>query len=155
MSRDPWTEVLRGKVVVVGVGNCLRGDDGLGPWLVARLAKSCRQSCIDAGDALERHLGRIAREKPDAVLLVDAVHLGSAPGDHALLRPAELEEVGYSTHRFPLKMQLDDLERNVGCCVYLLAVQPRSLELGKKVCGEVRRSLRRLEKRISKALEAA
>jgi hydrogenase 3 maturation protease len=155
MSGDPLAEVLRGRVVMVGVGNSLRGDDGLGPWLVRRLAKSCRQPCIDAGDALERHLGRIAREKPDTVLVVDAAHLGCAPGGYALLAPGELQEVGLSTHRFLLKIQLEELARCAGCRVCLLAVQPRSLELGKKVCGEVRRSLQRLEKRISKALEAA
>jgi hydrogenase 3 maturation protease len=155
MSGEPWGKILRGKVVIVGVGNSLRGDDGLGPWLVGRLAKSCRQPCINAGDALERHLGRIVREKPDTVLLVDAAHLGCAPGDHALLDPGELEGAGFSTHRFPLQMQLEELARSVGCRVYLLAVQPRRLELGKKVCGQVRRSLQRLEKRISRALAAA
>ena len=155
MSGDLLAEVLRGKVVIVGVGNSLRGDDGLGPLLVGRLAKSCRQPCIDAGDALERHLGRIVREKPDTVLIVDAAHLGCAPGDHALLSLGELEGAGFSTHHLPLKMQLEELARNVGCRVCLLAVQPRSLELGKKVCGEVRRSLQRLEKRITKALAVA
>ena len=155
MGGDPFAEILKGKVVIVGIGNSLCGDDGLGPLLVGRLAKSCRQLCIDAGDALERHLGRIVREDPDTVLLVDAAHLGSSPGEHALLGPGELEGVGFSTHRWPLKMQLEELARNTCSRIYLLAVQPRSLELGRKVSGEVRRSLQRLEKRISKALAAA
>jgi Ni,Fe-hydrogenase maturation factor len=60
--------------------------------------------------------------------------------------------VGFSTHRLPLKLQLEELARRVGSRIYLLAVQPRSVELGKRVCGEVRRSLRRLEKRITRAL---
>lgn len=152
MSGDPLAAILKGRVLIVGVGNPLRGDDGLGPWLVGRLAKRCRQPCIDAGDALERHLGAIVRENPDTVLLVDAAHLGSTPGEHALLSPGELEGVGLSTHRLPLKMQLEELARSLGSRIYLLAVQPRSLELGKKVCGEVRRCLRRLEKRIVRAL---
>ena len=52
-------------------------------------------------------------------------------------------------------MQLEELARSLSSRIYLLAVQPRSLELGKKVCGEVRRSLQRLEKRITKALAVA
>jgi hydrogenase maturation protease len=152
MSGDPFREILQGKVVIVGVGNRLCGDDGLGPLLAGRLARRCRQPCIDAGDALERHLGRIAGENPDTILLVDAAHLGSTPGDHAVLGPGELAGVGFSTHRLPLKLQLEELARRVGSRIYLLAVQPRSVELGKSVCGEVRRSLRRLEKRITRAL---
>ncbi len=155
MTGDPLREILKGKVIIVGVGNPLCGDDGLGPLLVGRLARRFRHLCIDAGDTLERHLGRIVRENPDTVLLVDAVHLGSAPGGHALLEPGELEEVGFSTHRLPLKMQLEELKQRVGSRIYLLAVQPRRLELGKRVCGEVKRSLRRLEKRITKAMAAA
>ena len=155
MSGDPFEEILKGKVIVVGVGNSLCGDDGLGPLLVGWLAKSCRHLCIDAGDVLERHLGRIVRESPDTVLLVDAAHLGSTPGEHAILSPGELAGVGFSTHQFPLKMQLEELARSLSSRIYLLAVQPRSLELGKKVCGEVRRSLQRLQKRITKALAVA
>jgi hypothetical protein len=85
----------------------------------------------------------------------DAAHLGSTPGEHAILSTGELAGVGFSTHQFPLKMQLEELARSLSSRIYLLAVQPRSLELGKKVCGEVRRSLQRLEKRITKALAVA
>lgn len=154
MAADPLQEVLQGKVVIVGVGNCLCGDDGLGPLLVRRLAKRLRHRCIDAGDALERHLGRIVREDPDTVLVVDAAHLDLAPGDHAVLGPEELEGVGFSTHRLPLKMQLEELGRSVRR-IYLLAVQPRSLELGQGICAEVRRSLQQLEERITRALAVA
>jgi hydrogenase 3 maturation protease len=155
MTGDPLREILKGKVIIVGVGNPLCGDDGLGPLLIGWLAKKLRHLCIDAGNALERHLGRIIRENPDTVLVVDAVHLGSTPGDHVILEPGELAGIGFSTHRLPLRLQLEELEQRVGSCIYLLAVQPRRLELGTGVCGEVRRSLRRLERRITKATAAA
>ena len=71
---------LRGKTVIVGIGNSLRGDDGFGPALVQRLQGRVRPVCIDAGVAPENYLGRIVKEQPDTVLLVDAAHLGLEPG---------------------------------------------------------------------------
>jgi len=36
-SLNPFTSLLNGKIVFVGIGNSMRGDDGLGPVLVERL----------------------------------------------------------------------------------------------------------------------
>ena len=39
----------KGKVVIVGIGNLLRGDDGFGPALIERLSGNVEARCIDAG----------------------------------------------------------------------------------------------------------
>ena len=33
-------EIFKGKIVIVGVGNTLRGDDGFGPMLIEKLKKN-------------------------------------------------------------------------------------------------------------------
>ena len=63
--------VLRGKTVIVGMGNPLRGDDGFGPALIERLRGKVSATCIDAGIAPENYVGRIVKETPDTILLVD------------------------------------------------------------------------------------
>jgi hydrogenase 3 maturation protease len=145
-------DVLRGKVVIMGVGNVLRGDDALGPLLVQKLERRLGLPCIDAGSAPENHLGRVVREDPDTVLLVDAVELGLRPGAHAILQPGELEERGLSTHDVSLRLCLEELGRRIRGQVFLLGVQPERLAFGERMSRSIRRTLRILETRICAAL---
>lgn len=147
-----FRDLLKGKVVLVGTGNVLRGDDGLGPELVERLRKRLRVPCIDAGTALENHLGRILREKPDTLLLIDAVHLGAGPGDYRLLDAGELAEQGLSTHDMSLRLALRYLEGQMPGRVTLLGVQPARLDFGEGLSARVRRAVGVLERRIAEAL---
>ena len=80
-------DVFKGKVVIVGIGNTMKGDDGFGPALVERLSPKVKAVCIDAGSAPENYTGKIVKEKPDTILIVDALHLGlaNAKGRTALL----------------------------------------------------------------------
>jgi hydrogenase 3 maturation protease len=147
-------DILEGKIVVVGVGNRLRGDDAAGPVLVDRLRRMPGLTCIDAGSALENHLGSIIRLRPDTVLIVDAVHLGLSPGEYELRDPGGIREQGLSTHDVSLRLCLELLARNIAGRVFLLGVQPRSLSFGHGLSGVVHRALVVLEHEISAALAA-
>ena len=145
-------QIIEGKVVIVGMGNCLRGDDGLGPSLMERLKKKLDITCINAGSTLENYLGKIVREDPDTVLLIDAVHLGLEPGAYEIMDPEEVNPTGFSTHDISPKMHLDLLSRSINGKIFLLGVQPGQLTLGSKISAEVRKTLRILERRITKAV---
>jgi hydrogenase 3 maturation protease len=149
---NPFLEVLSGRAVVVGVGNELRGDDGLGPTLVGRIRTGHPGSCVEAGPSLENHVGTIARRRPERVLLVDAVHLGREPGAWELLGPDDLERLGASTHDIPLAMLCDLIAEASGAEVRVLGVQPASLRLGEPLSPGVERALGRLEELIGEAL---
>jgi hydrogenase 3 maturation protease len=149
---NPFLELLAGRAVVVGVGNELRGDDGLGPALVGRLRTGHPGSCVEAGPSLENHVGTIARRRPERVLLVDAVHLGREPGAWEVLGPGDLERLGTSTHDIPLAMLCDFIAEASGAEVRVLGVQPASLRLGEPLSPGVERALGRLEELIGEAL---
>jgi hydrogenase 3 maturation protease len=129
--RDALAERLKGKVVVVGVGNLLRGDDAAGSLVAQRLiADGVGAHVIDAQEVPESYLGEITRAGPDAVVLVDAVDMGAAPGSVALL---EKDDVGLyfpTTHRMPLALMMEFLQRETGADVFVLAVQPASGRVG-------------------------
>ncbi len=137
---------------MVGIGNELRGDDGLGPLLMRRLKGKVGIPCLDAGSALENHLGRIVKESPDTVLLVDAVHLGLKAGDYRIVDPEEIEQAGLSTHDLSPGLALDFLRAETRGSLFLLGIQPGRLTLGSGISGSVRRSLRTLERRIAEAI---
>jgi len=82
------------RILVAGVGNVLRGDDGFGPAVVARLGD------VPAGvETIETGIGGVALLQEllagcDGFVLVDAVDRGAAPGTLFELRP----EVGEAVH---------------------------------------------------------
>jgi hydrogenase maturation protease len=81
MSEQPASadEASR-KTVVIGVGNCARADDGVGPMVAERLSDRVPDGVFvrvcdgDATRLIE------AWENADRVILVDAVQTGSAVG---------------------------------------------------------------------------
>jgi hydrogenase maturation protease len=101
--------LMRGRVVVIGVGDSGRGDDAVGPLVAEMLAASGVGGVIDAGRSPEIETWRVRELAPETVLFVDAADLGAAPGDAAILEPADLRSTGFDTHRAPLKLTMDYL----------------------------------------------
>jgi len=147
--------ILRGQVVIVGVGNVLRGDDGLGPVFVERLKNKVGVICINAGNAFENYLGVIIRERPDTVLLVDAVHLDMNPGEFAIVDPSRIEHGGLSTHNMSPSLFLNLLVEEIQCNVFLLGVQPERIALGTGISERVQETLEVLETEVVEALGSA
>jgi hydrogenase 3 maturation protease len=122
--RHRLAELLRTNTLVLGVGNSLRGDDGVGPEAVRRLAGRIGAPCIDAGPAPENYLEKVARAGPDTVVIVDAADFGGRPGEVALYGADRIAAGGLSTHASSLRLVADYLAHRCGARVYLLAVQP-------------------------------
>ena len=85
-------------LLVIGVGNALRGDDGIGPELVRRLTGAVHFALFDAGTTPENQLGPVIRAAPRTVLIVDALHFGGRPGTIRLFNPDEEHERTVVTH---------------------------------------------------------
>jgi hydrogenase 3 maturation protease len=149
---------LAGRVVVVGVGNTLLGDDGAGPELVRRLGRRVRRegihgvATIDAGSTPENQVGPIRAYEPDTVLLVDAADLGARPGACTLMEPGELTLNGLSTHDMSLRLFFRHLASGCGARMWLLGVQPRQMEPGSPLSGPVKRVVRRLARSLARTL---
>ncbi len=139
--KDKLASCLEGKVVYMGIGNILRGDDGIGPELVARLSE--KGLCtVDAGTAPENYIRPVARFEPDTIVIVDAVHLDREPGSVELLDRSEiLENTGFTTHTLSPVLVMERLEDETGARVVMLAIQPGTLEFGASLSPEVDRLL--------------
>lgn len=91
------------RLLVLGIGNALRSDDGVGPFVAARLAAAGLPARVHAGDGT----GIIdAMSGVRALVLVDATRSGATPGTRVRLdaraAPLPAEVFHYSTHRFGL-----------------------------------------------------
>ncbi len=135
--KDKLASCINGKVVYMGIGNILRGDDAIGPELVARL--SGKGLCtVDAGTVPENFIRPVARLDPDTVVIVDAVSLDREPGAVELLDRSEIMgNTGFTTHSLSPVLVMERLEEEAGAKVVMLAIQPGTLEFGAPLSPEV------------------
>ena len=146
---------LGDNVVVVGIGNPLRGDDAAGSCVARRLAlASARASIIDAQEVPESYVGRIVAARPDTVVLVDAVDIGGRPGDAAIIESDQIERYDPTTHRVPLGLVMQYLRRETGADTFLLGIQPSQVAFGAPMSREVEESVVLLAGLLERTLAA-
>jgi hydrogenase 3 maturation protease len=142
------------KVVFVGVGNRLRGDDAIGPALID-LIKGRVPHAIDADNAPENVTSAIKRLKPQAVVFIDAAYIGDVPRGHArVVEVVDVKNLGASVHDISLDAVMEYLKEATGADVFLLGVQPEWIGEGEHISPSLRRPLKELADAIVSALKS-
>ena len=136
--------ILRRRSLLVGLGHPLRGDDAFGLQLAAHLAPRASFPCIEAGPAPENHLGRILAHEPETVVFADAVQLGRPPGHLALFGLAEIARHGLSPHELSVDLSMAYLGEHSTAHMWMLALQPATLDLGAPLSPRVKITLEAL-----------
>ncbi len=143
--------ILKGKTVIVGIGNTLRGDDGFGPALIERIQDKTGFVCIDAGSAPENYVGRIVKEEPDTILLVDVADLNVKPGQYWILQSADIVQCGFTTHDMSSRMVMEFLQNQTQASIYMLGVQPQQVSLGEAMSECVSEALHEIARLLQEA----
>ena len=146
-----FKNILKGKTVIVGIGNTMKGDDGFGPALTQKLDGIVKAVCIDSGTAPENYVGSIARENPDTILLVDAVSMDLDPGEYRILKPEEILKSGFTTHDISPAMFIEYLRKRTKAKIYMLGAQPQNLSLGDEMSHSVKKALAEVHALIKRA----
>lgn len=138
------------RVAVVGVGNLLLGDEGVGVHVVEALGKEYVPpylELIDAGTALMDVLGSL--RDYESIFLVDALRAGGSPGSvyrlafSELKQRAERGQLTMSLHQSGL-LEAAALARMQGVdpeCITVIAVEPKSVAPGIELSDVVSRRL--------------
>jgi hydrogenase maturation protease len=130
---------------LVGVGNVLAGDDGVGPRVVERAAASGLDGGVVTVDLATDALSLVAYldAATEALLVVDAARLGLAPGDYRIFTPDEVETrkelSGLSTHEGDV-IHVVELAREAGYPIPPLAVmgiEPRDTVPGTPLSADL------------------
>lgn len=129
----------------------MKGDDGFGPALIQKLKQSDNMICIDAGPAPENYTGKIIKENPDTILILDAVHLGKNPGKYEILSPSEIVKSGFTTHDMSPSLFLDYLKNETNADIYLLGIQPANIEFGANMSDIVKTKIDKIAKELNNA----
>jgi len=143
--------LLKGKVLLFGIGNRMRADDGAGPLVVDKVKGRCRIECIDAGVAPENYLEKVVKAGPDTVLIVDAVDFNGRAGEIKILRNEALSAGGISTHALSLSLACEYLKNRIrGAGIVLVGIKPQNVSMGREMSAAVKRSVEKLAEALVK-----
>jgi len=139
---------LKGIVVILGIGNILKSDDGAGPYLINKLKKARLRSnleLLDAGTAPENFTGKIKQLSPNTLIMVDAADFCGKAGEVRVIEEEKLGSVGFTTHNLPLKDLIRFLRVEIPeLRVVLIGIQPKKVEFGEELSPEVKSAIDKL-----------
>ncbi|RMH57231.1 MAG: hydrogenase maturation protease [Candidatus Hydrogenedentota bacterium] len=149
----------KGGVIVVGVGNLLRRDDGIGIRVVNDLAE--RIECLgmfsaDGGTGGYSLLGIV--EGFEQVIFVDAVNMGLSPGEVQRFRGdriAATVKPSLSGHEFDLGATVNLIERIMPESeIDVVGIQPANVDYGMELSEELKGCYPEILKRVLVLLQA-
>lgn len=145
------------RTVLCGVGNDLRGDDGVGLRVASALSVPehiDNVSVIICGELPENYLQDIVDLDPECVVFLDAANVGEQPGTILVIESEEIDGHTISTHRLPLSFLSRIIESRLhhGVDTFVLGIQIGSCGFGEEMTGEVSGSSKRLSSVLSSIL---
>jgi hydrogenase 3 maturation protease len=151
---EKWLKHCR-KLVIVGIGNPLRGDDALGLHILKELEGKVPPNVklIEGETIPESFIEEIEQPRPSHVLFVDAAHFRAEPGKTKLFPAHKIAGVPISTHAMPLFILAEVLQKDTSAKVALLGVQPKTVELSETLSPELTKATRKIVELLKNAVE--
>jgi hydrogenase 3 maturation protease len=150
--KQELSQILLGKVLIVGIGNPLRSDDGFGPALIQRIKDKIKADCLDAGLSPENYIGKIISLKPDTILFIDTVSMNEEVATMKLIEEDQIPEYGFSTHNMSPILMIENIKGRIKTKIFLLGIEPKSLKFGEEISEELKQKLTYLENIFIEAL---
>lgn len=132
------------RTLILGIGNTLKGDDGVGPAVCAELKGRVFAEVIDAGTVPENYIGPIIKKAPELLLVIDAIDFGASPGTVRILTPQSLSSLSTSTHTASPRLFIDTIRREISVDVFFLGIQPARTQLGRPLSPRVEQAVKSL-----------
>lgn len=132
------------KLIILGVGNELKSDDGVGPYIIKRLTEEVTQNeglmFIDAQTVPENFTGKIRKENPTHVIIVDACLMDKKPGDMQIVDKYDFANIGISTHSMSLSYFVKYLEKDTDFKIIFVGIEPETMDWGDEPTSEVKKA---------------
>jgi hydrogenase 3 maturation protease len=133
--------------MLLGIGNSLNGDDGVGCYIAKRFKKQ-GWLAIDCSTVPENYMGVVKRTKPELLVIVDAACMNLPAGSIRILKKEQACSTFWSTHTTPLKEFISAIEQYAKEIV-LIGIQPKQTIMPDELSEEVKDAANR----VIKALE--
>ena len=146
MSSSLTAEVLQeltpqeGLTVIVTIGNPLRSDDGIGPYIASCLHDTDNLKIIDAGYTPEDSIDEIVALKPSRIIIIDAADFEGTAGEISFVDREHIPETSLSTHMISLKVIASLLEEDTKAKIKFLGIQPITVEFKEGLSDEIKKT---------------
>ncbi|MEO0086809.1 MAG: hydrogenase maturation protease [candidate division WOR-3 bacterium] len=127
-------------VLVVGIGNRDRGDDGIGSLIAERLIKEGFENVLDCERTPENYLAKIIEKKPEKIIFIDACDFGGKIGEIKVFQKEEwqnFKKFSLSTHTLPIPLLLSLIEKLINSEIYLLGIQVKETNFSQSLSKEL------------------
>lgn len=143
-----------GALHLVGVGNPMRNDDGVGLRIIRELAKrypatSNHFVIHSPNKRAESTISAIDYEK-DKALIVDAVEFNSRPGSIVFTTLSDSRYGFFATHNIPLK-SIPSVSSHLDR-IFVLGIQPLNIQVGERLSRPVQESMEQTVEELSKIM---
>ena len=149
-------------IVVLGLGNVLMRDEGIGVYVIERLQKQAAKfpdaEFIDAGTGGMAVLHLIANRKK--ALIVDCALMGQKPGTIRRFTPDDVKSVKQVSH-FSLHdvdiLKVLELSRQLDECpqeVIIFGIEPAKVEQGDTLSDELAARIEEYAESVGRSLSA-
>ena len=132
------------KLIVLGVGNELKSDDGVGPFIIKKLKEENIENknllFIDGKTVPENFTGKIRKEKPTHLIIVDACLMDLQPGGMQIVNKYEFANIGISTHSMSLSFFVRYLEKDTDFGIIFVGIEPETMDWGERPTPKVEKA---------------
>ena len=138
------------------MGNELREDDSLGPFIIKELENDVSDCdnivLINGGSAPENFTGLIKKENPSHIMIIDAAFMDSEPGTIKFINKNHIANVNASTHSMSLSFLIKYLEKDISFKFLFVGIEPLNMDFGENLSEKVLNSAKSLKNAIISAL---
>ena len=144
----------KGHILVIGVGNEYRGDDGVGPHIARKLKRKGLPRALIEIQNSEGTLLMESWRNAHTVILLDAVSSGAPPGKiyrfDARRQPIPSRFFNCSTHSFGIAEALGLAKRlkRLPPCALIYGIEGKTFEAGATLSPEVERAAEDVMERV-------
>lgn len=125
------------KYILMGIGNTLRGDDGIGS-IIAQDFKDRDWLSIDCGVVPENFTSTIKKNRPDLVVLIDAVEMDLKSGEFRIISADRISALHLTTHSMPLSFLMSYLKEYTQELIFI-GIQPKIIDYSNSLSSKVLR----------------
>lgn len=123
------------KYILMGIGNILRGDDGIGS-IIAQKFKDHDWLSLDCGVAPENFTSIIKKNRPNLLVLIDVVEMGLEPGQYRIIPPEKIDIMHLTTHSISLAFLISYL-KNFAREIVFIGIQPKLIDYSTSISPEI------------------
>ena len=132
------------KYILMGIGNTLRGDDGIGS-IIAQSFKDRDWLSIDCGVVPENFTSIIKKNRPNLVVLIDAVEMDLKSGEFRIISPDRINALHLTTHSMPLSFLISYLKEYAQELIFI-GIQPEVINYSNSVSPNILKSSEKITK---------